>query len=239
MPILRINTTLPRVIFEPLLGGGYIQPEKSKFTCISVSCELDVDLGTLTFHTSVKIAKAETADEKVAEKLALEWLQIALPRMLAERGYWDFFQATEVSRESPAEPQGNANHGLITVHVAPSERVLHQASEALTHLANLEKRFELAKERLWNLATNNYPLGFAQSLAEAREHIQFIERVLSAGADPGGYEPRKARSALRDYEELGRRKDMNNSNYQHALESLKRFAYGVSFPKTWGRRPDA
>jgi hypothetical protein len=239
MPTLRINTTLPQVIFEPLLGGGYIQPEKSKFTCISVSCEFDVDFGTLAFHTLVKIAKSETADEKVAEKLALEWLQIALPRMLAERGYWNFFQTTEVSRERPAEPQGSANHGLITVHVAPSERILHQASEALTHLVSVENRFELAKERLRELATNNYPLDFAQSLSEAREHIQFIERVLAAGADLGGYEPHKARSALRDYEELGRRKDINNSNYQHALKSLKRFAYGVSFPKTWCRRPDA
>lgn len=238
MPILRINTDLPRVIFEQTLHGSYVPPEKSKFTCISVTCELELDGGTVAFHTFVKIAKTETTDEKIAEARALGWLEMTLPRALHDRNYWDFFQTTEISREASTEPREISSFGPITVNATLSERISQLAFEALNLLAKLEARFELAKDRLFELATNNYPLGFAQTLPEARTYLQFIERVLDAGADIGGYEPNKARSALRSYEELGRRKDMNNRNYQHELESLKRFSYAVSFPKTWGRRPE-
>lgn len=239
MPILRINTDYPRVIFEPTLHGSYVLPEKSKFTCVSVTCGLNLDVGTVAFHTFVKIAKTETTDEKIAQELALGWLETTLPRELLDRNYWNFFQTTEIFREAPTEHKKISSYGPITVNANLSERISQLALEALSLQAKLEARFKLAKDRLSELATNNYALGFAQTLPEAREYLQFIERVLEAGADIGGYQPDKARSALRSYEELGRRKDMQNRNYQRTLESLRRFSYGVSFPKTWGRRPEA
>jgi hypothetical protein len=237
MAKLNVNTCHPRIVFGRGYDGRVITPKNSKTINVCVRSELITDDGKIAFHVIVKTPKDQAEDEETSQSLAVSWLLQELPSHMAQRAYWDFFRHTEQTPESLSNlPQ------IDPYKLAPIELDLHpdlaiRAKEAISHLRAVEERFEQAKEKLWRFATNNLPLGFAQTRAEAHTLLHFIEQVLSAGSDEGDYESYNARSAMSDYDELARRKDTNNHNYKSTLESLKRFAYGVSFPSTWHQRP--
>lgn len=239
MATVRINITHPRQIFEHLPGGGFIPPERSKLILFLITSEVVLDTGKLSFDTTVKLTRSDSRTVAHSQGLALGWLKAELPKRLSQQGYWEFFRTTEFIPPADLSGVEPLSLGPTEVSVEVHEGVARQGSDAISHLKKVENRFIEAKKRLWEHATSNYPLGFAQSLPEARELLSFIERVLDAGADLGRYEPHKARSALQNYQELARRKDVHNYNYKHALDSLKSFAFGVDFPRAWARRPDA
>lgn len=239
MATVRINITHPKKIFEPLPGGGFVPPERSKFIFFLIANEVVFDVGVLAINALVKVSKSDLRNDEQSQRVALSRLNHELPSRLREQGYWDFFRATELSAPADLPEVDSPVRGSTEISIELNEGVVRHASEALAHLEKVGNRFAEAKKRLCEYATNNYPAGFAQSLPQARELLYFIERVLEAGADPGGYESHKARSALQNYQELARRKDVNNHNYRHAQNSLQSFVFGVTFPRAWARRPDA
>lgn len=233
------NSTPSRVIFEPLLGNGYIPSEKSRFICTEVTNEITIDIGSIAFHVVVKFPKKITADQGVAQKISEAWVQNKLPKQLSEKSYWIFFGSNEliITDQLATNIKSEVAAPSVKAEIFINESLLKRVTEEVSHLNLVREKFTEAKRRLWYLATNNYPLGFAQTLHEARELFRYIEQVLFASADLGGYEPHEARSAMRAYEDLATRKIVNNKNYEHSLRSLKIFANGVTLPNTWGKRP--
>lgn len=72
---------------------------------------------------------------------------------------------------------------------------------------------------------------------EARDLFRTLETALDTSATPRGDIAGHTRSAKQAYRELASRQVESNANYQSALTTLKRFAYGVSFPEVWNRKP--
>lgn len=151
MPTLRINTGLPRVIFEPLFGGGYVPPTQSNVICVLIANELYIDSGRLAFHTLVKIPKTETENEADAKALAIGCVESELPLTLSKHGYWDFYRTTELNLPSRDCRVTKPRLGQVEVALELHEGIHRQATDTLSHLIGLEQRFEQAKKRLWEL----------------------------------------------------------------------------------------
>lgn len=195
--------------------------------------------GAIEFNTVVKVGKLHTESEQNAQALSVLWLIKELPSLLPRRQYWQFFETATLVPDNFPKLSKIDLHKQKQYELALHPNFLLTFQEAILYLRDLEERFDQAKEKLWQFATTNLPFGFAQTRAEAHVLLRFIENVLSAGADEAGYEPFRARAAINDYDELAKRKDVENHNYKISLESLQQFACGVSFPRTWHKRPSA
>ncbi|MBT2304548.1 hypothetical protein J7E70_29405 [Variovorax paradoxus] len=239
MTTLRVNTAVPQQLFERDWRGETIYPNDAATINVCIANELSLGKEKLSFHVVVKIEKASLASERDADGLAIAWLKQTLPERMSRAPYWDFFSYTWLVPDAvPPAPDVSPYYAQETeIDLTPRLREIADAGAA--HVAAIRVVFEAAKAELWVMATNNAPLGFAQTVGQARSLLRTIESVLSCSADIGGYEPSKARYAMRDYEDLARRKQETNHNYQYALSSLKSFAHGVAFPSTWHRRPEA
>ena len=234
--ILRIQTTPLRPLFETDFRGEIVEPNRARTQPFEISCELQMSKRRLSFNVKASVPKTLTDDEKHAGRLAMAWLVNVLPNRFAEGGYWDFFDYTKVAVERAVEAEVRefyAHESDVTL----SPGIEKEAQAACALLAQTEEKFESAKKRLGDLASKNFAPGFKQSLGEARDLTRAIEQVLGASATLGGYSSQDARTALRNYEELAQRQVESNHNYQSALTALQRFAFGVTFPQLWGRRP--
>jgi hypothetical protein len=240
MKNLRINVTFPRIVLIPSIGYSRGSEHDKTVHGVLVCSELVLDQGKLRFNTVVCIPKTLAVEEKRAKQLALSWLGGNLVRQMAEAGRWNFFQARQLHVRA-SEGLQPIDEGTVVeqdmqdiVVPAPFEA---EAAEAIALLAEIEAKFETARERLSDLVSNSTALGFSMSLGEARKLMQGVEMVLQAGDESGRSRASDVRRALQDYEELARRKQENNTNYQSALHSLKSFVYGLSFPTTWRSQP--
>lgn len=237
MAKLRINVTFPRIVLVPVVGCSRGNEYDRSVQGVLVCSELMLDQGSLRFNSIVCVPRSLAVEEKRAKQLALSWLGGNLVRQMAGSGRWNFFHARHMQVHTseglqPVEEGVVVEQDIVTP--APFEA---EAVEAMSLLADVESKFEAARKRLEDLVSNSTAIGFSMSLGEARRLIQGIEQVLQAGDDSGRSTSSDARLAVRDYEELARRKQENNSNYQSALYSLKSFVYGLSFPTTWRSPP--
>lgn len=237
MANLQINTRPPSQLGAPQRTWGD-PPSKAGDTWFAIYCCLTVLRGTLDFQVIVPVPASLANDVMTSELMAVAWVNFELPRVLVEYDRWDFFRAKELGAPDQAFDTALPQQRLIDLEVTLNEGIALCAAQAREHLDRVERQFDQARQQLWDNAEHLTPFGFERSLAEATRHLRFIEQVLDAGADVGGYEPHQARSALTNYQELARRKDVSKHGYQHALDSLRKFAHGVAFPSTWSRRPE-
>lgn len=239
MTTLTINRGISQIFFDTDWQGRVVPYEKAKITKVCVRNELHTDHGKLAFHAIVRVSKELASENADAERLAISWLKAELPRRFAQTSYWNFFEYTELDMNVLAPDSIDESSKESTTTLELSSRIAEIAEETALYLADLRSRFDSSARRLSDLTSNNLPLGFAQTLGEARTLIRTIENVLSASGDYPPDQAGEARLALTSYQELARRKVESNHNYQSALTSLKRFAYGLHFPETWTRRPYA
>jgi hypothetical protein len=237
MKKLRINVTFPRIVFVPAFGYTRGSEHDKTVHGVLVCSELVLNGGKLRFNTVVCVPKTLAVEEKRAKQLALTWLGGNLGRQMADASRWNFFQARQLHVRA-LESLEPIEEGKVVEHdIVVSEAIEAEAAEAVALLAEVETKFESARERLSDLVSNSTALGFSMSLSEARRLMQGIELVLQAGDVSGGFTASDARSTVRDYEELARRKQEENANYKRALSSLRSFVYGLTFPTTWKERP--
>lgn len=237
MTKLRINVTFPRIVFVPSIGYPRGTEYDKTVYGVLVCSELVHPQGTLSFYCVVSVPKSLAAEERRAKQLALSWLGANLVRQMTGAGRWNFFHPRQmhVRNLEKLEPidEGQAVEQGFTAPMSLEEEVI----ETLSLLAEVESKFDAARQQLEDLVSNSTALGFSMSLGAARQLIRGVEQVLQAGDDSGRSTASDARSAVRDYEELARRKQENNSNYKSSLSSLQSFVYGLTFPTTWKERP--
>lgn len=221
-----------RPVFDTNFWGQSIYPKEALAFVFEIRCELQMPERKLPFLVLARVLKTLQADKKKADSAAFSWLAQELPGHFSNQAYWDFFGYNKVDVEQLTE-HAPTQQCDVTLSSAMQTR----AQEACTELAGIEEKFQDAKSRLSYLASNNYPLGFKQSLHEARDLFRTLETVLDASATLGGDTAGHARSAQQAYQELASRQVESNANYQRALTTLKRFAYGVSFPEVWSHKP--
>jgi hypothetical protein len=238
MTTLHVNLGPVRHVFETSrLSGALIEPKDSGTVNVEITNELILPRGSLAFHVIVKVPKTALKNDQEADPLATAWLKHELPARMSRSNYWSFFETTWVAPDETLSNLDSSPASRLDAEITLTTHMETVAEEACNHTAAIEQQFDSAKHQLTELAFNNTAYGFSRSLSEARKLIRTIEAILSASADVGGYKSMTARSALADYQELARRKVESNRNYQVALRSLQTFAFGVTFPKTWGRRP--
>lgn len=237
MAKLRINVTYPRIVFVPAVGYSRGTEYDKTMHGVLVCSELLHPQGSLGFNCVVCVPKSLAGEEKRAKQLALSWLIGNLVGQMTRVGRWDFFHPRNMHVYSseglqPTEESTVAEQDIVTTASVEAEVV-----ETLNLLADVERKFDAAREQLEALVSNSTALGFSMSLGVARQLIRGVEQVLQAGDDSGRSTASDARSALRDYEELARRKQESNLNYKSSLSSLQRFVFGLTFPTTWKERP--
>lgn len=106
---------------------------------------------------------------------------------IAKANYRDFFDHTWLEPETTLVALDAQPYHSKEASIELTPHFLAAAEGAITHIATVRTSFEAAKERLWELATTNAPLGFAHTLGEARSILRTIESILRASADAGGY----------------------------------------------------
>lgn len=237
MKKLRINVTFPRIVFVPAFGSSRGNEFDKTVHGVLVCSELVLDGGKLRFNTVVCVPKTLAVEEKRAKQLALTWLGGNLGRQMADAERWNFFQARQLQVRITEGLEHLDEGSVVEQDIRVSAPIEAEAVEAIAHLSRIEAKFEAARERLSDLVSNSTALGFSASLGEARKLMQCIELVLQAGDESGRSTASDARYAVRDYEELARRKQEENANYKSALYSLRSFVYGLTFPTTWKERP--
>jgi len=238
MATLRVNSGLVRHVYEQTYCGEIIGPDTSTTINVSTTNELELPEGLLSFHVVVKVPRQRIRASREADALAIGWLKATLPDQLAAATYWDFFGSTWLApNELLTEPDPN-EHGRLETQIDLTPPLLTRAGEAIAHLADVQRSFAACRERLWQLATGNMPLGFKNSHGEAMALFCSIAEVLDAGADVGAdIGPTEVRSAMSDYGELGKRVNVNHPGYESRRQVLQRTIYCINFPSTWGRRP--
>lgn len=237
MTKLRINVTFPRIAFVPAFGYSRGNEFDKTVHGVLVCSELVLAGSKLRFNTVVCVPKTLAVEERRAKQLALTWLGGNLGRQMAEAGRWNFFQARQLQVRTLEGLEPIEEGKVVEQDIVVSEAIEAEATEAVALLAEVETKFESARERLSDLVSNRTAFGFSMSLSEARRLMQGIELVLQAGDESGCSVASDVRRAQKDYEEVARRKQENNKNYQSALHSLRSFVYGLSFPSTWKSQP--
>jgi hypothetical protein len=239
MTILRVNVWGPGQISERDHEGNQVDADKSAAFNIRMTNELVLSARPLAFHVIVRVPKAICSNGGSAGALAFEWLVDYLPARCSRNEHWDFFGPMRLDYPKNRQPLSEPTKWPAETPVELSPHLEGISAEAASHLSNVEAAFDLAKRRLEDWAFQNTCYGFTATLGQARDVLRTIQRVLHASADLGGCHAPQAQSALRNYEELARRRIESNANYQYALRSLQRFAMGVRFPRTWNERPYA
>lgn len=237
MTKLRINVTFPRIVFVPSVGYPRGTKYDKSVHGVLVCSKLVHPKGSLSFNCVVSVPKSLAAEERRAKQLALSWLGANLARQMSGAGRWDFFRPRDLYVHSSEGLESNDEGGAIEQDLVTSTSLEAEVVESLSVLADVESKFDAARLRLEDFVSNSTALGFSMSLSEARQLIRGVEQVLLAGNDSGRSTASDARSAVRDYEELARRKQENNSNYKSSLSSLQSFVYGLTFPTTWKECP--
>lgn len=237
MSKLRINVTFPRIVFVPAARNPRGTEYDKSVHGVLVCSKLVHPKGSLSFNCVVSVPKSLAAEERRAKQLALSWLGANLARQMSGAGRWDFFRPRDLHVHSSEGLESNDEGGAIEQDLVTSTSLEAEVVESLSVLADVESKFDAARLRLEDVVSNSTALGFLMSLAEARQLIRGVEQVLQAGNDSGRSTASDARSAVRDYEELARRKQEENANYKRALSSLRSFVYGLTFPTTWKERP--
>ena len=237
MEKLLLNTEYVSEVFDHDWRGAVIYPENAKNINFAVSNEIRINGDSLCFRIVLKIQKNEHQSQAESEKICLSWCKREFPAYFQSRSYWNFFEATWIDIPQDYPEYETEKLSYIELDVILSENLRETILRDLDYLRNIRTVFDTAKERLTDLAFHSTSFGFAQSLGEARQHFRIIEDVVGCSADIGSYGPGDIRSAVRDYEELARRKIENNHNYQVALNDLRTIVSGVHFPHCWGKRP--
>lgn len=234
--LLDINTGFAHEIFEHDRFGNVIQPDKVATVAVFIESTLKLEGGALALRSAVRVPKRAASTSAALDSSAVQYLTKELPAWLASSSYWNFFGLTWFTADaSDGTPVADLRPRDMTVEV--SDRIAEQANAALAHIEAVRIPFEAAKARLNELAFRYTAFGLSQSVNEGRAAIRVLEDVLEASGDSGGYRASHARSAVRDLEELARRKVESNRNYQAHLQDLQRFAFGVTFPRSWHQRP--
>lgn len=234
--LLDINTGFAHEIFEHDRFGNVIQPDKVATVAVFIQSTLKLASGALALRTAVKVPKHAASTPGALDALAVQYLSGELPGRLASSSYWNFFELAWFTADaSDGTPVTDLHPRDMAVEV--SDRIAEQANAALAHIEAVRVPFEAAKTRLNELAFHYTAFGLSQYVNEGRAAIRVLEDVLEASGDSGGYRASHARSAVRDLEELARRKVESNRNYQGRLQDLQRFAFGVTFPRSWHQRP--
>jgi hypothetical protein len=238
MPILRINTTRPSIVFDQ--DGSGLTIDRSKAANINVMFVNEIDLPnrTLTFRIIVVVPKQMAPTERESEAIAANWLAQKLPTHFQNASYWNFFETKSLSIE-PITTQLEISYAQPVLNIALSPQLSKIAEEACVHLTSIEAKFNTAIDALNNWVWNSSARVFAETVGPATIHLQTIEQILSASADTGGYGSEDARHAAAYYAELARRKVETNRNYQNTLTSLQTFISRVRFPHCWRSRPYA
>lgn len=237
MTKLRINVTFPRIVFVPAARNPRGMQYDKTVHGVLVCSELVHPKGSLSSNCVVSVPKSLAAEERRAKQLALSWLSANLARQMSGAGRWDFFRPRDLHVHSSEGLEANEEGGSIEQDLVTSTSLEAEVVESLSVLADVESKFEAARKQLEDLVSNSTALGFSMSLGAARQLIRGVEQVFQAGDDSGCSTASDARSAVRDYEELARRKQEDNANYKRALSSLRSFVYGLTFPTTWKERP--
>lgn len=238
MPVLIVNRGYPQVFLETNRDGQIVPIEKAKTFRICVRSELHTDQGELAFHTIVRVDKGDACEQSEAQRLAIAWLKDELPRRFSQSSYWNFFEFSQLDLGKVLPGTVDECLRESSNEVELSSRIATIYYEAHLHLSRVRPQFNDSAERLRQLVSENTPIDFACTLGEARILIRTIEMTLAASADLPGDQAGEARFALINYQELAKRKVESNHNYQSALTSLRRFSYGLSFPRSWQRRPE-
>jgi hypothetical protein len=229
---LRINTGMDREVFETY-GGRIIYPEKSKTLNVKCPCEFGGPTGTVAFHVVAKVPKQLLASERHVGATAVAWLGLNLPAIFSKANYWDFFRATWLDAADAHEVQAQFAPTGQKFPVQPTQGLIGHAQDWLDRCARGRQQFDAALSRLSELASGESAYGFSISVGEARQLLHTLLKFVQCGADPGGTRPEHISLAIRDWEELARRKNENNFNFQHALHSLRRTLYMTEFPTRW------
>lgn len=237
MTKLRINVTFPRIVFVPSVGFPRGTQYDKTVHGVLVCSQLVHPHGALSFNCVVSVPKRLAPEERRAKQLAISWLGINLAGQMTGAGRWNFFHPRDLHVHALDGLEPTDEGGFIEQDLVTSESLEAEVVQAQALLAEVEGQFDSARERLHRLVSENTAVGFTTSLSEARQLIRGVELVLQAGDDSGGSTASDARSALRDYEELARRKQEENANYKRALSSLQSFVSGLSFPTTWKECP--
>lgn len=237
MTKLRINVTFPWIVFVPAARNPRGMQYDKTVHGVLVCSELVHPKGSLSFNCVVSVPKSLAAEERRAKQLALSWLGANLVRQMTGAGRWAFFHARQMHVRSLEELEPIDEGQVVEQDFTAPTSLEAEVVETLSILADVESKFDAARQQLEDLVSNSTALGFSMSLGEARTLIRGVELVLQAGDDSGRSTASDARSAVRDYEELARRKQEENANYKSALYSLRSFVYGLTFPTTWKERP--
>lgn len=238
MAIIRTNTGFLREVLEKDYWGERVKPGREKFWPFSVSNELSTEHGTLGFQCVISIAREAASSGKEAEALCAGWCAAGFPSYFSHLGYWNFFEIRRIEPSGEIVPAADA-YQRHEEKINLSGSLAKAFVEAREHVTNVRQKFEANCHRLRELVFNSTAFGFSSSLSEARQLFWSIERVLECSADLGGYGPSNIRAALRDYEELARRKVENNHTYQVTLRGLQTVVSGLHFPSYWGQKPVA
>lgn len=232
---LIINVGHAQQLIDRDWDGNLISELEARQWLWKIENEIKFGDKVLGFQFIAEVPKLLAADAEIALKLVVSWCRQKFAPDFRNHQTWNFFDIRRVQIAAvPVDEAPRFNH--IACDVELSESMVFAIDSTARDLSALKSRFELAKDALFKLATQASPVGIAYAIGEARAHFRTLESIVECSAS-FGYGPADVRSALRSYEEMARRKVESNHNYKVAQGTVRKVAYGVSFPTSWHKRP--
>ena len=120
-----------------------------------------------------------------------------------------------------------------------TDELYAQLTKLNTEIGKIAEVYSYVKRNLEQLVSSRNASGFGYISHEIRLYLRFLSACASSVSKhnhDGWYFQKNVRIIERSFEELIKRKQINNSNYQYHLEEARTALWSLSTPRIWDSR---